>query len=113
MLSAPAFEKWTRKTGKSILDGIGSTEMLHIFITNRVDDMAPGATGKPLTGYQARVVERGATWFGRSTGGARTGRLPVAGGCATARLCPRRLESDRRFVRAGHGRRVPFRRAFG
>ena len=46
-----------RKTGKPILDGIGSTEMLHIFITNRVDDMAPGCTGRPVAGYQARVVD--------------------------------------------------------
>jgi 2-aminobenzoate-CoA ligase len=43
------FEEWTRKTGKPILDGIGSPEMLHTFITNRVDDMAPGTTGKPVT----------------------------------------------------------------
>jgi 2-aminobenzoate-CoA ligase len=56
-LSAPIFEDWLRKTGKPILDGIGSTEMLHIFITNRVDDMAPATTGRPVTGYQARVVD--------------------------------------------------------
>src|SRR5580692_1432958 len=56
-LPAPVFEEWTRKTGKPILDGIGSTEMLHIFITNRIGDMAPGTTGKPVTGYQARVVD--------------------------------------------------------
>ena len=37
-LPAPVFENWTRKTGKTILDGIGSTELLHIFITNRVGD---------------------------------------------------------------------------
>src|SRR5258708_769944 len=38
-LPAPVFESWTRKTGKTILDGIGSTELLHIFITNRVGDV--------------------------------------------------------------------------
>src|SRR6516164_1592137 len=48
-LPAPVFEEWTRKTGKPILDGIGSTEMLHIFITNRVSDAVPGATGRPVT----------------------------------------------------------------
>src|SRR5690348_14484096 len=37
-LPAPVFEDWTRKTGKTILDGIGSTELLHIFITNRIGD---------------------------------------------------------------------------
>ncbi len=56
-LPAPVFEDWTRKTGKPILDGIGATEMLHIFISNRLDDMAPACTGRPVTGYQAIVVD--------------------------------------------------------
>jgi len=56
-LPAPVFEDWTRKTGKPILDGIGSTELLHIFITNRLGDAAPGATGRPVTGYEAMVVD--------------------------------------------------------
>jgi 2-aminobenzoate-CoA ligase len=56
-LPAPVFEQWTRKTGKPILDGIGSTEMLHIFITNRLGDAAAGATGKVVAGYEARVVD--------------------------------------------------------
>jgi 2-aminobenzoate-CoA ligase len=55
-LPAPVFEDWTRKTGKTILDGIGSTELLHIFITNREGDAAPGTTGRPVTGYEARIV---------------------------------------------------------
>jgi 2-aminobenzoate-CoA ligase len=55
-LPAPVFDDWTRKTGKPILDGIGSTELLHIFITNRLEDAAPGATGRAVTGYQARIV---------------------------------------------------------
>src|SRR5467141_534242 len=44
-LPAPVFESWTRKTGKTILDGIGSTELLHIFITNRPGDAVAGPTG--------------------------------------------------------------------
>ena len=56
-LPAPVFEDWTKKTGKPILDGIGATEMLHIFISNRLDDMAPASTGRPVTGYQAIVVD--------------------------------------------------------
>jgi 2-aminobenzoate-CoA ligase len=39
------------------LDGIGSTEMLHIFITNRVADAAAGKTGRPVTGYEAKIVD--------------------------------------------------------
>src|SRR5215472_10946150 len=56
-LPAPVFEDWTRRTGKPILDGIGSTEMLHIFITSRVGDALPGATGRPVSGYEARIVD--------------------------------------------------------
>jgi 2-aminobenzoate-CoA ligase len=56
-LPAPVFEEWVRKTGKPILDGIGSTELLHIFITNRLEDAAPGATGRCVAGYEARIVD--------------------------------------------------------
>jgi 2-aminobenzoate-CoA ligase len=56
-LPAPVFERWMRKTGKPILDGIGSTEMLHIFISSRVGEARPGVTGRPLRGYEARVVD--------------------------------------------------------
>lgn len=56
-LPAPVFEEWTRKTGTPILDGIGSTEMLHIFITNRIGDAVPGATGRPVSGYEAKLVD--------------------------------------------------------
>ena len=55
-LPAPVFEDWMAKTGKPILDGIGSTEMLHIFISNRLGDASPGSTGVPVTGYEARIV---------------------------------------------------------
>src|SRR5438094_2789142 len=56
-LPAPVFEDWTRKTAKPILDGIGTTELLHIFISNRLEDCAAGATGRPVTGYEARIVD--------------------------------------------------------
>jgi 2-aminobenzoate-CoA ligase len=56
-LPAPVFESWTAKTGKTILDGIGSTELLHIFITNRAEDAAAGTTGRPVSGYEARIVD--------------------------------------------------------
>ena len=56
-LPAPVFDDWIRKTGKPMLDGIGSTEMLHIFITNRLGDAKAGCTGRPVTGYEARVVD--------------------------------------------------------
>jgi len=56
-LPAPVFKDWVAKTGKPILDGIGSTEMLHIFISNRFSDAAPATTGKPVTGYEAKIVD--------------------------------------------------------
>ena len=56
-LPAPVYDEWVEKTGKPILDGIGSTEMLHIFISNRFDDRAPATTGRPISGYEARIVD--------------------------------------------------------
>lgn len=55
-LPAPVYEEWMAKTGKPMLDGIGATEMLHIFLTNRFEDHRPGCTGRPVTGYEARIV---------------------------------------------------------
>src|SRR6187551_3366079 len=78
-LPGPVFEDWTRKTGKPILDGIGSTEMLHIFITSRIGDAVPGATGRPVAGYEARIVDADFKEVGPDT----VGRLAVRGptGC--------------------------------
>ena len=56
-LPAPVFEDWVEATGKPILDGIGSTELLHIFISNTLDDARPGVTGVPVPGYEAMVVD--------------------------------------------------------
>ncbi|WP_306045362.1 AMP-binding protein [Nioella sp. MMSF_3534] len=56
-LPAPVYDEWMAKTGKPMLDGIGATEMLHIFVTNRFDDHRPACTGRPVTGYQAKVVD--------------------------------------------------------
>lgn len=55
-LPAPIYEEWIARTGKPILDGIGATEMLHIFITNRFGDHRPGCTGRPVAGYEARII---------------------------------------------------------
>lgn len=55
-LPEPVYEEWKAKTGKPMLDGIGSTELLHIFITNRFEDHRPACTGRPVAGYEAKVV---------------------------------------------------------
>jgi 2-aminobenzoate-CoA ligase len=56
-LPGPVYEAWMAKTGKPMLDGIGATEMLHIFISNRFGDSRPACTGRPVTGYQAKIVD--------------------------------------------------------
>lgn len=78
-LPGPVFDEWTQKTGIPILDGIGATEMLHIFISNRLGDAKPTCTGKPLTGYWAKVVDEQMNEVPRGT----IGRLAVQGpiGC--------------------------------
>ena len=114
-LPAPVFKDWVAKTGKPILDGIGSTEMLHIFISNRFGDASPASTGKPVAGYEAKIV--GDDMKEKPRG--EVGKLAVRGptGCRyladkrQASLCPRRLEPDRRRVRARRERLLPFRRA--
>jgi len=93
-LPAPVYEAWMAKTGKPMLDGIGATEMLHIFITNRFGDSRPACTGKPVAGYEARVVDGEMNEVPRGT----PGRLAVRGptGC-------RYLADDRQrnYVREG------------
>lgn len=50
------FEAWLKATGLKLIDGIGSTEMLHIFISAVEDEIRPGATGKPVPGFEAKIV---------------------------------------------------------
>ena len=93
-LPGPVFEEWKAKTGKEMLDGIGSTELLHIFISNRFGSAAPAQTGTPVTGYQAIVVDEDMVEVPRGT----IGKLAVKGptGC-------RYLNDDRQanYVRDG------------
>jgi 2-aminobenzoate-CoA ligase len=56
-LPAATFEKWRAATGLKIIDGIGSTEMLHIFISASGDDIRPGSTGRAVAGYRARIID--------------------------------------------------------
>lgn len=50
-------QRWRETTGVAILDGIGSTEMLHIYISNRIDDVRPGTSGTPVDGYQVKILD--------------------------------------------------------
>ncbi|GIX48438.1 MAG: 2-aminobenzoate-CoA ligase [Candidatus Tectimicrobiota bacterium] len=56
-LPLATFEAWRQATGLKIIDGLGSTEMLHIFVSAAGDAIRPGATGKAIPGYTARVVD--------------------------------------------------------
>jgi 2-aminobenzoate-CoA ligase len=78
-LPAPVFQGWTERTGVPLLECIGSTEMLHAFISNRLDDHGPGRAGRPVRGYEARVVDEAMREVPRGT----AGRLAVRGptGC--------------------------------
>jgi 2-aminobenzoate-CoA ligase len=78
-LPEPVYRDWIEKTGKAMLDGIGATEMLHIFITNRFDDHRPACTGKVVKGYEAKII--GAD--GAELAAGEVGRLAIRGptGC--------------------------------
>jgi benzoate-CoA ligase family protein len=56
-LPAPLWHAWKERTGLDIMDGIGSTEALHIFISNRPDDIRPGSSGKPVGGFEVRLLD--------------------------------------------------------
>ena len=55
-LPATVFEKWLNRTGITILDGIGSTEVLHVFVSNRPGDIRPGTSGRPVPGFEVKIV---------------------------------------------------------
>src|ERR1700691_3050745 len=56
-LPADVGRRWSERYGVDILDGLGSTEMLHIFVSNRAGDVKYGTTGKPVPGYEIRLVD--------------------------------------------------------
>ncbi len=78
-LPAKIFEDWQREFGLTILDGIGSTEMLHIFISNKEGETRAGSSGKLVAGYAARLTDDG----GNEVSAGDSGNLWVKGGSAT------------------------------
>jgi 2-aminobenzoate-CoA ligase len=78
-LPRAVWDAWHEATGIRLIDGIGATEMLHVFISAADDHIRPGATGRPVPGYEARVVDDEL----REVGAGVVGRLAVRGptGC--------------------------------
>ncbi|HEV2130476.1 MAG TPA: AMP-binding protein [Longimicrobiaceae bacterium] len=78
-LPLPTFEAWREATGIKIIDGIGATEMLHIFISSPEEEIRPGSTGRVVPGYRAAVVDMQGNELPPGT----VGRLAVKGptGC--------------------------------
>jgi benzoate-CoA ligase len=80
-LPVELYERWTRTFGVEILDGIGSAEMFHIYITNRLGDVKPGSLGRIVEGYEAEIVDA----EGRAVATGEMGTLRIRGDSAA--LC--------------------------
>jgi 2-aminobenzoate-CoA ligase len=78
-LPLKVWQDWYDATGLKIIDGIGATEMLHIFISSNEENMKPGATGKAISGYEAKIIDKEGNELSRNE----AGRLAVRGitGC--------------------------------
>jgi benzoate-CoA ligase len=85
--------RWSRHFGVDILDGIGSTEMLHIFLSNAPGDLRYGTTGRPVPGYDVRLVDE----EGRPVAPGQLGELQVAGPTSAAMYWNNRDKSRQTF----------------
>ncbi|MCC6777793.1 MAG: AMP-binding protein [Hyphomicrobiales bacterium] len=93
-LPRATFDAWHAATGLKILDGIGATEMLHIFIGSPEPEIRPGATGRPVPGYEARVIDAAGNEVPPNT----IGRLAVRGPTGCRYLADKR---QRQYVQNG------------
>jgi benzoate-CoA ligase len=87
-------KRWKQRTGVDILDGIGSTEMLHIFISNRLGDLRYGSSGRPVEGYEAKLVGED----GRPVAPGEIGDLLVAGPSCCVLYWRKREKSRETFL---------------
>jgi benzoate-CoA ligase len=79
-LPAEIYHRWRERFGVEILDGIGTTEALHIFISNRAGEARPGSSGREVPGYRIRLVDDG----GADVPAGEPGNLLVSGGSVFA-----------------------------
>ena len=94
-LPASVFNAWEKATGIRLMDGIGSTELLHMFIGSTAEDARPGSTGRVVPGYQAKVLDESGVEVPRGT----VGRLAVSGPVGCRYLDD--LENQQRYVQQG------------
>lgn len=94
-LPADLFNRFKAATGVDILDGLGSTEMLHIFLTNRIGDITPGSSGRPVDGYDLRLVDDDGRVL---TGAGEMGMLEVSGPTAAVLYWNHREKSINTFL---------------
>jgi len=87
-------ERFTRHAGCEIVDGLGSTEMLHIFLSNRPGDVRYGTSGRVVPGYRLRLVTEG----GEEAGAGEIGDLQVSGPTAALMYWQDREKSQRTFM---------------
>jgi 4-hydroxybenzoate-CoA ligase len=92
-LPADVGKAWTAKFGVDILDGVGSTEMLHIYVSNRPDDVNYGTTGTPVPGYDIRLVDE----HGAPVADGEVGEMLVRGASAADGYWNQRERSRRTF----------------
>jgi 4-hydroxybenzoate-CoA ligase len=93
-LPAHVGERWRDAVGVDVLDGLGSTEMLNTFLSNRLGDVRYGSTGKPVPGYEVRIVDE----HGRELGTDEIGELIVRGPSAGDGYWNQREKSRRTFA---------------
>jgi benzoate-CoA ligase len=93
-LPAHLGEEWEREFGVPVLDGIGSTELLHMFMSNHENDVRYGSSGRMLEGYEARLVDEN----GEAAAGGVEGNLWIKGESAARYYWERPEESARTFV---------------
>ena len=94
-LPLKVWQDWYDATGLKIIDGIGSTEMLHIFVSSNAENMKPGATGVAITGYEAKIIDKN----GNEVAINEPGRLAVRGmtGCKYLN----RVDKQKEYVENG------------
>jgi 4-hydroxybenzoate-CoA ligase len=93
-LPAHIGERWRETVGVDVLDGIGSTELLQTFLSNRPGDIRYGSTGKPVPGYEARIVDD----KGGDLGANEIGELIIRGPSAGEGYWNQRAKSRRTFA---------------